>query len=68
MPDCKPQLVADRFEVTAARAGGEPEPMDEAVTIQIAYPVAIDAPVAEILDGKITGRVVVTLSDEHLST
>lgn len=32
-------------------AGGETEAPTEAVTIQIAYPVAIDAPVAEILNG-----------------
>ncbi|MFW6212950.1 MAG: ABC transporter substrate-binding protein [Spirochaetota bacterium] len=33
-------------------AGGQGEQaMDESVTIQIAYPVAVDAPVTEILDG-----------------
>ncbi len=36
---------------TAMYATGAPEAESEAVTIQIAYPVAIDAPVTEILDG-----------------
>jgi len=37
---------------TIAFAGGQgEEAMDESVTIQIAYPVAVDAPVTEILDG-----------------
>lgn len=35
----------------AVFAGAESESMTEEVTVQIAYPVAIDAPVAEILDG-----------------
>ncbi|RKX88691.1 MAG: ABC transporter substrate-binding protein, partial [Spirochaetes bacterium] len=36
---------------TAMYATGVPEAESETVTIQIAYPVAIDAPVTEILDG-----------------
>ena len=36
---------------TAVFATGSPEPETEAVAIEIAYPVAIDAPVTEILDG-----------------
>ncbi|RKX72782.1 MAG: ABC transporter substrate-binding protein, partial [Spirochaetes bacterium] len=36
---------------TAMYATGAPEAENESVTIQIAYPVAIDAPVTEILDG-----------------
>ncbi len=36
---------------TAMYATGAPEADSEGVTIQIAYPVAIDAPVTEILDG-----------------
>lgn len=38
--------------VVGAVAGGQAEPAEDApVTIQIAYPVAVDAPVTEILDG-----------------
>ncbi len=39
--------------ITAATfAGGQTEPTDEGpVTIQIAYPVSVDAPITEILDG-----------------
>lgn len=39
------------FAAATLFAGGQAESEPEAVTIQVAYPVAVDAPVTEILDG-----------------
>jgi sn-glycerol 3-phosphate transport system substrate-binding protein len=44
-------FVAILIAMTAFAGGQGEEATDESVTIQIAYPVAVDAPVTEILDG-----------------
>lgn len=44
-------LMLALFAAATLFAGGQAESEPEAVTIQVAYPVAVDAPVTEILDG-----------------
>ena len=51
MPKVLSLIVLTLFVVVSVFGTGQAETEDEAVTIQIAYPVAVDAPVTEILDG-----------------
>jgi len=51
MPKVLSVLLLALFVSASVFGAGQSEAQDEDVTIQIAYPVAVDAPVTEILDG-----------------